>query len=263
MNDDQLLRYSRQIMLPQVDVAGQETLLASRVLIVGAGGLGSPAAMYLAAAGIGQLVIADHDTVELSNLQRQLLHHDSDLGRNKAASAKDTLAAVNPGIAITAIPEKLAGKRLATETAAADVVLDCSDNFATRFAINRACVEHRTPLVSGAAVRFEGQLSVFDKRQDNNPCYRCLYEEGRDEDETCTANGVLSPVVGIIGAMQALEALKLLLSMDNITAGSLQVFNGLTSEWRTLTLSRDPACPVCGEEQSQQHTTRITRVCLR
>jgi len=255
MNDDQLLRYSRQIMLPQVDVAGQETLLASRVLIVGAGGLGSPAAMYLAAGGIGQLVIADHDTVELSNLQRQLLHHDSDLGRNKAASAKDTLAAVNPGIAITAIPEKLAGTRLATETAAADVVLDCSDNFATRFAINRACVEHRTPLVSGAAVRFEGQLSVFDKRQANNPCYRCLYEEGRDEDETCTANGVLSPVVGIIGAMQALEALKLLLSMDNITAGRLQVFNGLTSEWRTLTLSRDPACPVCGEGQTQQHTT--------
>mgnify|MGYP001825054268 CR=1 FL=1 len=246
MNDDQLLRYSRQIMLPQVDVAGQETLLASRVLIVGAGGLGSPASMYLAAGGIGQLVIADHDTVELSNLQRQLLHHDSDLGRNKAASAKDTLAAVNPGVSVTAIPEKLAGSRLSKETAAADVVLDCSDNFDTRFAINRACVEHRTPLVSGAAVRFEGQLSVFDKRQDENPCYRCLYEEGRDEDETCTTNGVLSPVVGIIGAMQALEALKLLLSMDNITAGRLQVFNGLTSEWRTLTLSRDPACPVCG-----------------
>ena len=255
MNDDQLLRYSRQIMLPQVDIAGQETLLAARVLIVGAGGLGSPAAMYLAAGGIGQLVIADHDTVELSNLQRQLLHHDSDLGRNKAASAKDTLAAVNPGLAITAIPEKLAGKRLATETAAADVVVDCSDNFATRFAINRACVEHRTPLVSGAAVRFEGQLAVFDKRQDENPCYRCLYEEGHNEDETCTDNGVLSPVVGIIGAMQALEALKLLLSIESNSVGRLQLFNGLTSEWRTLTLSRDPACPVCGAGQAQRHTT--------
>jgi len=253
MNDDQLLRYSLQIMLPQVDIAGQETLLASRVLIVGAGGLGSPAAMYLAAGGIGQLVIADHDTVDLSNLQRQLLHHDNDLGRNKAASAQDTLAAINPGVTITAIPEKLAGKRLSTETAAADVVLDCSDNFDTRFAINRACVEHRTPLVSGAAVRFEGQLSVFDKREDENPCYRCLYEEGRDEDETCTTNGVLSPVVGIIGAMQALEAIKLLLSIDHNTAGRLQVFNGLNSEWRTLALSRDPACPVCGKGPARQH----------
>ncbi len=245
MNDEQLLRYSRQIMLPQVDVAGQEKLLDSRMLIIGAGGLGSPAAMYLATAGIGHLVIVDHDSVELSNLQRQLLHRDRDIGRNKAESARDTLTAVNPEITVTAIPAKLTGEQLDTEAKAADVVLDCSDNFATRFEINRACVQQRTPLVSGAAVRFEGQLSVFDSRDKDSPCYRCLYEEGIEEDETCTENGVLSPVVGIIGAMQALEALKLVLSTGNGLSGRLLLFDGLAHDWRTLNLTRDPACPVC------------------
>jgi len=245
MNDEQLLRYSRQIMLPQVDVAGQEKLLDSRMLIIGAGGLGSPAAMYLATAGIGHLVIVDHDSVELSNLQRQLLHRDRDIGRNKAESARDTLTAVNPEITVTAIPARLTGEQLDAEAKAAAVVLDCSDNFATRFEINRACVQQRTPLVSGAAVRFEGQLSVFDSRDKDSPCYRCLYEEGIEEDETCTENGVLSPVVGIIGAMQALEALKLVLSTGNGLSGRLLLFDGLAHDWRTLNLTRDPACPVC------------------
>ncbi len=245
MNDEQLLRYSRQIMLPQVDVAGQEKLLDSRMLIIGAGGLGSPAAMYLATAGVGHLVIVDYDNVELSNLQRQLLHRDQDVGRNKAESARDTLTAVNPEITVTAIPARLTGKQLDAEAKAAAVVLDCSDNFATRFEINRACVQQRTPLVSGAAVRFEGQLSVFDSRDKDSPCYRCLYEEGIEEDETCTENGVLSPVVGIIGAMQALEALKLVLSTGNGLSGRLLLFDGLAHDWRTLNLTRDPACPVC------------------
>lgn len=246
MNDEQLLRYSRQIMLPQVDVAGQEKLRDTRMLIIGAGGLGSPAAMYLAAAGIGQLVIVDHDSVELSNLQRQLLHRDADIGRNKAESAQETLSAVNPDIVVTAIPAKLAGEPLDSEIQAADLVLDCTDNFTTRFEINRACVQQRTPLVSGAAVRFEGQVSVFDSGEVGSPCYRCLYEEGSEPQETCSENGVLAPIVGIIGAIQALEALKLVLSIGSGLSGRLLLFDGLTQEWRTLKLRRDPTCPVCG-----------------
>ena len=246
MNDEQLLRYSRQIMLPQVDVAGQEKLRDTRMLIIGAGGLGSPAAMYLAAAGVGQLVIVDHDSVELSNLQRQLLHRDADIGHNKADSAQETLSTVNPDIVVTAIPAKLAGESLDSEIQSADVALDCTDNFTTRFEINRACVRQRTPLVSGAAVRFEGQVSVFDSREVDSPCYRCLYEEGSEPQETCSENGVLAPVVGIIGAIQALEALKLVLSIGSGLSGRLLLFDGLTQEWRTLKLRRDPTCPVCG-----------------
>ena len=246
MNDDQLLRYSRQIMLPQVDIAGQERLHAARVLIVGAGGLGSPAAMYLAAAGTGHLVIADDDDVELSNLQRQLLHHDSDIGSNKAESARATRGNINPEITVTAIPARLTSDNLDRETAAADVVLDCSDNFDTRFAVNQACVTHNTPLVSGAAVRFAGQLSVYDRRDSNSPCSRCLYDEGVETEETCAENGVLAPIVGIIGTLQALEAMKLLLSIGSEMSGRLLLFDGLTQEWRSLTLARDPACPVCG-----------------
>jgi len=204
MNDTQLLRYSRQIMLPQVDIEGQEQLLSARALIIGAGGLGSPVAMYLAAAGVGHLVISDHDSVELSNLQRQLLHHDRDIGRNKADSARDTLATINPDTRVTAIAHKLPGEALDDEVRQADVVLDCSDNFDTRFTINRACVQQRTPLVSGAAIRMEGQVAVFDSRQKNSPCYHCLYREGEAEDQTCSANGVLAPIVGVIGSLQAL-----------------------------------------------------------
>jgi molybdopterin/thiamine biosynthesis adenylyltransferase len=250
MNDDQLLRYSRQIMLPQVDVAGQEKLLASRVLVIGAGGLGSPAAMYLAAAGVGQLVIADHDVVELSNLQRQLLHHDSDIGRPKAASASDTLRAINPDVAVTPLATRLEGPQLAGEVRQAQVVLDCSDNFDTRFAVNAACVRHRTPLVSGAAIRMEGQVAVFDAGTAGSPCYHCLYRDGEDVEQTCAENGVLAPLVGIIGSLQALEALKVLLGLGDTLAGRLVVFDGLAHEWRTLKLQRDPECPTCGRQDS-------------
>lgn len=245
MNDAQLLRYSRQIMLPQVDIDGQERLLAARALIIGAGGLGSPAAMYLAAAGIGHIAIADPDSVELSNLQRQLLHHDRDIGRNKVDSAEDTLKLVNPDIRVSTIAAALQDEALDEEVRQADVALDCSDNFATRFAVNRACVKHRTPLVSGAAIRMEGQVAVFDSSRENSPCYHCLYKEGEETDQTCTGNGVLSPLVGIIGSLQALEALKAIVPMGETLAGRLVVFDGFTHEWRTLTLKQDPDCAVC------------------
>ena len=247
MYDDQLLRYSRQIMLPQVDVAGQEILLASRALIIGAGGLGSPAAMYLAAAGIGHIAIADPDAVEISNLQRQLLHSGNDLGRAKAMSAQDTLNAINPDVQVTAIEARLTGEPLTAAVQQADIVLDCSDNFDTRFAVNAACVRHRTPLVSGAAVRMEGQLAVFLPDTADSPCYACLYHQGEDEDQTCSGNGVLSPVVGVIGSLQALEAIKVLLSLGDSLCGRLVLFDGLTHDWRTLNLKRDPDCQVCSE----------------
>lgn len=245
MNDAQLLRYSRQIMLPQVDIDGQERLLAARALIIGAGGLGSPAAMYLAAAGVGHIAIADPDSVELSNLQRQLLHHDRDIGRNKVDSAEDTLKLINPDVQVSTIATALQDEALGEEARQADVVLDCSDNFATRFAVNRACVKHRTPLVSGAAIRMEGQLAVFDSSRENSPCYHCLYKEGEETDQTCTGNGVLSPLVGIIGSLQALEAIKVIVSMGETLAGRLVIFDGFTHEWRTLTLKQDPDCTVC------------------
>jgi adenylyltransferase/sulfurtransferase len=248
MNDDQLLRYSRQIMLPQVDVAGQEKLLASRALVVGAGGLGSPAAMYLAAAGVGHLAIADLDVVELSNLQRQLLHRDSDIGRAKADSARDTLHAINPDIAITPIAARLQGAQLTAEVSKADVVLDCSDNFDTRFAVNAACVRQRVPLVSGAAIRLQGQVAVFDAGKADSPCYHCLYRDGDEAEQTCAENGVLAPLVGIIGSLQALEALKVLLGVGDTLTGRLVVFDALTHEWRTLKLQRDPGCPTCGTQ---------------
>jgi molybdopterin/thiamine biosynthesis adenylyltransferase len=247
MDDDQLLRYSRQIMLPRIDFGGQERLLAARALIIGAGGLGSPAAMYLAAAGVGHLVISDDDRVDLSNLQRQLLHHAADIGRNKAASARDTVRALNPDVTVTVIEERLQDETLAAQVRAADVVLDCSDNFATRFAVNRACFGQCTPLVSGAAIRLEGQLAVFQPGSGNNPCYNCLYREGEEADQTCSENGVLAPVVGIIGSLQALEAIKLILSLGDSLAGRLIVFDGMTHDWRTLKFKRDPACPVCSE----------------
>jgi adenylyltransferase/sulfurtransferase len=246
VDDEQLLRYSRQILLPQIDVAGQERLLAAQFLVIGAGGLGSPAAMYLAASGAGRVVIADPDTVECSNLQRQLLHHDRDLGRPKVDSAYDSLHAVNPRLQVRALQTRLADSQLAAEVQAADVVLDCSDNFATRFAVNAACVATATPLVSAAAVRFEGQLAAFDTRHADSPCYRCLYREGEEPDQTCAENGILSPVVGALGTLQALEAIKIHLQLGNPLVGRLVLFDGLAHEWRTLSLPRDPACPVCG-----------------
>ena len=255
MDDGQRLRYSRQIMLPQVDIAGQEALLAARALVIGAGGLGSPAALYLAAAGVGRLAIADSDRVDVSNLQRQILHHLSDLGRPKVASATDTLAAINPDVHVTPIAERLQGDRLDEEIARADVVLDCSDNFDTRFAVNAACVAQRTPLVSGAAVRLEGQIAVFLSGRQDSPCYACLYQAGEQEDQTCSGNGVLSPIVGIIGSLQALEALKVLLGLGETLCGRLVVFDGAVHEWRTLKLRRDPHCPVCGDGAGRHRGT--------
>lgn len=246
MDDDLLLRYSRQIMLPQVDAAGQERLLASTALVVGLGGLGSPAALYLAAAGVGRLLVADDDVVELTNLQRQILHRNADLGRPKAESGRDALVALNPTVEVVPIARRLEGDALVEAVARADVVVDASDNFTTRFAVNEACVRARRPLVSGAAIRFEGQVSVFHAEQPGSPCYRCLYGEGAEVPETCSENGVIAPLVGIIGSIQALEALKVLLGIGDPLWGRLLLFDALEMEWRTVRVPRDPACPVCG-----------------
>lgn len=245
MNDDQLLRYSRQIMLPDVDLEGQEKLLNARVLIVGLGGLGSPVAMYLAAAGVGKLILADFDEVDLSNLQRQIIHNNARIGHNKAQSAAQTLRALNPEIEINCVDTKLDASTLKELVASVDVVADCTDNFAIRFALNAACVAEKVPLVSGAAIRLEGQVAIFDSAN-NSPCYRCLYEEN-DDDLSCAANGVLAPLVGVIGSMQALETIKIIVGFGANLAGRLLIFDARHSQWRELKLPRDPDCPVCGE----------------
>ena len=248
MDDHQLLRYSRHILLPQVGVEGQEKLLAARVLVIGAGGLGSPAAYYLASAGIGTLVLADGDTVDLTNLQRQILHRTDSLGWPKAESGVRTLAGINPECRVVAITDRLEGAALDAEVAQADVVLDCCDNFVTRHAVNRACVAHRVPLVSGAAVRFDGQVAVFDKRNDNAPCYHCLFPEGQDVEEMrCAIMGVFAPITGIVGSVQAAEALKLLIGCGETLTGRLLLLDGLDMEWRSITVPRDPGCTVCGK----------------
>lgn len=251
LSDQQLLRYSRQIMLPEVDIAGQEAWLRSRVLIVGLGGLGSPASIYLAAAGVGHLVLADDDAVDLSNLQRQIVHTSERIGEAKVESARQTLAALNPEIRIDTLPCRLQGAMLQEQVAAADLVLDCSDNFATRFALNRICVQTGTPLVSGAAIRFDGQISVFDPRQEGAPCYACLYREGEEEQLSCSESGVFAPLVGIIGAMQAAEALKVLAQVGQTLSGRLLLLDGRRMEWRNLKLRQDPSCPVCHQSGTE------------
>ena len=245
MNDEQLLRYSRQIMLPQVDVTGQEKLLDSTVLIVGLGGLGSSAAMYLASAGVGHLILADFDTVELSNLQRQIIHSTDDIGRTKVESAHDALKKINPDISITKFSARLDDESLNALLPQVDLVLDGCDNFETRFAVNRACVAHRKPLVSGAAIRFEGQVSVFLNNETQSPCYQCLYKEEGEENLNCTENGVLAPLVGIIGSIQATEAIKILTGIGESLDSKLLLLDALHMEWRTLKLKQDPDCPVC------------------
>jgi molybdopterin/thiamine biosynthesis adenylyltransferase len=246
MKDDQLLRYSRQIMLPQVDIAGQQALLDSHVLIIGAGGLGSPASMYLAAAGVGRLTLVDNDTVELSNLQRQLAHTETDLGANKADSAAATLRAINSDVEVIALNRRVCAAELGELVSSADVVLDATDNVETRFAINRACLAAKVPLVSGAAIRLEGQVAVFDSRQSDSPCYECLYKGGEGGDLTCADNGVFAPVVGIIGSMQALEALKLIAQFGDTLVGRLLLFDASSMQWREMKLPRDPNCLACG-----------------
>lgn len=245
MNDNQLLRYSRQIMLPQIDIEGQQKLLAASVLIVGAGGLGSPAAMYLAAAGVGNIAIYDDDIVDLSNLQRQITHHTPDIGTDKVISTRKTLNELNPDVKVRAVKQRLDGEQLDSEVMLADVVLDCSDNFSTRFAINRACVKQQTPLVSGAAIRFEGQVTVFTPGTNDSPCYNCLYNSDGEELQNCATNGVIAPVTGIVGSIQALEAMKLIMNIGDTLTGRLLLLDGLTMEWNSLKLRKNPSCPTC------------------
>jgi len=245
MNDHQLLRYSRQIMLPAIDIEGQERLLNSRVLIIGMGGLGSPAGLYLAAAGVGHMVICDFDDVDLSNLQRQIAHTTDDIGLSKVESAKKSFLAINPLINITAINQKLQGVSLLEQVNQADVVVDCCDNFETRFAINDACVKSKTPLVSGAAIRFEGQVSVFNPLDESSPCYNCLYPRDGSIAQTCSENGVIAPITGIIGSMQALEAIKVISQAGETLQGRVLLLDGLSMQWQSMQLPRNPKCPSC------------------
>ena len=254
MRDEQLLRYSRQIMLPEIEIVGQERLLGATALIIGVGGLGSPASMYLAAAGFGTLVLVDDDRVDLSNLQRQIIHHTDDVGRSKVDSAADTLRRLNPEIRVIGLPRRISGGELSEAVERADVVLDCSDNFVTRFAVNAACVHARRPLVSGAVIRFEAQLAVFDPKQPGGPCYHCLYpdEAPRDEiEQNCVRSGVPAPLPGLVGSFQALEAIKVLLEIGTPSAGRLLVFDALTLEWHSLRLRRHPRCPTCSSPSGE------------
>jgi adenylyltransferase/sulfurtransferase len=245
MDDDQLLRYSRHIMLPQIDALGQQKLLDSSALIIGLGGLGSPVAMYLASSGIGQLVLADFDIVEVSNLQRQIIHGTDDIGKAKVDSAYETLKNLNPDITITRYKSKLDDTALNDLVPLVDVVIDGCDNFATRFAVNRACVTHRKPLVSGAAIRFEGQISIFPNDDSDAPCYQCLYKEEGEEELRCAENGVLAPLTGLVGSIQAIEAIKQLLAIGDSLSGRLLLIDSLHMDLRILKLKRDPNCPVC------------------
>jgi len=244
MEDNQLLRFSRQIMLPAIGIEGQEKLLASSVLIVGLGGLGSPVAMYLAAAGVGELVLLDFDQVDLTNLQHQIIHTTDRIGVKKVESARQTLQALNPDCRISTIDRMLEPEEIAEQITKVDLVIDGTDNFATRFAINSACVANRIPLVSGAAIRMEGQVSVFTG-QPGDPCYHCLYGSGNEVNETCSENGVLASVVGIIGSVQATEAIKVLTGVGTTLNGKLMLLDALHMQWRTLKLKADPSCPVC------------------
>jgi len=246
MNDDQLLRYARQILVPQIGIEGQQKLLDSHVAIFGLGGLGSPAALYLAAAGIGKLTLIDHDQLDLTNLQRQIAHREDNIGINKTESASETLKALNPEPVIHCIDHQLHTDELEQLIRSVDIVIDATDNFDSRFEINQSCYDNKTPLVSGAAIRLEGQLSVYDFRNNESPCYRCLYHEVDEQTETCSENGILGPVVGTIGCLQALEAIKSLLDLGDSLQGHLLIFDAFSMDWRKMKLRKDPACPVCG-----------------
>lgn len=247
MDDQQLLRYARHILLDDIGIEGQERLLAASVLIVGVGGLGSPVACYLVSSGVGHLILADDDVVELSNLQRQILHTTGRLGWAKAASGKQMLSELNPHVRIDAKVERLDDAALDAVVSQVDLVMDCCDNFATRHAINRACVKHRKPLVSGAAIRFDGQISVFDLRKQQAPCYHCLFPEADDVEElSCATTGVFAPLVGIVGSVQAAEALKILTHTGEPLVGRLLCVNARSMQWNEVKFGRDPGCPVCG-----------------
>jgi len=246
MDDQQLLRYSRHILLSEIGIEGQQKLSDAHALIIGAGGLGSPASLFLAASGVGTITLCDNDSVDLTNLQRQIAHRTSSIGKTKVASAKESLAEINPEVNVMALTERADEIRLAELVAQADVVLDCSDNFPTRYALNRVCHRLKKPLVSGAATRFDGQVSVFDFRRDDTPCYECLYPERMESEETrCAVLGIFAPLVGIVGSMQAAEALKLLMDIDTTLCGRLLTLNALNMDIRTMRLSKDPDCAVC------------------
>ena len=246
MNDEQLLRYSRQIMLPEFDVAGQDALLSASALVIGLGGLGSPVALYLAAAGIGALTLVDHDTVDVSNLQRQIIHDQDSLHRAKVESAAARIHALNPDTDVRTIAAKLEAEQLAAAVAEADVVIDGTDNFAARYAINAACVAAATPLVSGAAIRMEGQVAVFDPRREDSPCYQCLYADASDVALNCAENGVAAPLVGIVGSVQAMEAIKVIAGVGEPLTGYVLYLDAKRMEWRKLKLNRNPRCATCG-----------------
>ena len=247
MNDNQLLRYSRHILLPQISYEGQDKLVHSHALVVGAGGLGSPVALYLAASGVGTLTICDFDVVDLTNLQRQIIHTTPSVGINKAVSAQQSIYEINPEVVVKTIQQKSTEDNFAALVAQVDVVIDCSDNFATRYTLNRLCVKLKKPLVSGAALGFEGQITVYDMRSETSPCYHCLFpDNGEDTDLRCATNGVFAPLVGMIGTTQAAEALKLLMGIGESLQGRLLLLDALAMEWRTIKLSKDSACIVCG-----------------
>jgi len=247
MNDNQLLRYSRHILLDEIGIEGQEKILAGHALVIGAGGLGSPVAFYLASAGMGKITLVDNDTVDLTNLQRQILHTTERVGQPKAESGKETLSRINPEVEVIALQERLEGDRLFELVRQATVVLDCSDNFKTRHAVNRACVQHKVPLVSGAAIRMDGQISVFDTRDGTAPCYACLFPPEQEFEEVlCSTMGVFAPLVGIIGTMQAAEALKLVAGIGESLAGKLLLLDARNMEWTSIGVARNAACSVCG-----------------
>lgn len=253
MDDRQLVRYSRHIMLAPIDIEGQERLLAGHALLIGAGGLGAPAALYMASAGIGKLTICDGDEVDLTNLQRQIIHREAAIGMNKAESARRTIAEINPDCQVVTVPRRVDYNALQALVAAADVVVDASDNFETRHAINEACVDHGKPLVSGAAIRFSGQVAVFDRRLPEAPCYHCLFPAAAgDVEERCAVMGVFAPLTGIIGTMQAAEAIRLLSGQDSPLHGQLVLFDAQCMDWQRIRLPRDPGCPVCGEGRDRR-----------
>jgi len=257
MDDRQRLRYSRHLLLNEFGEESQQRLLRTHALVVGAGGLGSAALMYLAASGVGRITVCDGDRVELTNLQRQIAHRTASIGEPKAASAAATMLELNPDIRVEALEERAGPERLAALARAADIVLDCSDNFATRHALNRACVAERKPLVSGAGIRFDGQVAVFDLRRDDSPCYNCLFADDTIEpEERCATLGVFAPLVGIIGTFQALEAIKLAAGVGETLAGRLMLFDALASRWHEVRLARDPQCRVCGAQRAER-TARI------
>ena len=245
MNDQELLRYSKQVMLPQIEIEGQQKIMDSTMLIIGMGGLGSPTALYLAASGVGHIIIADFDQVELSNLQRQIIHGTSDIGDDKVNSAKAKMLEINPNIKVTIANEIVHDDNLASLIKDVDIVLDGTDNFESRFEINKACVEFQKPLVSAAVIRLEGQISVFKGYEKDQPCYQCLYSEEGNENESCVQNGVLAPVAGLVGTIQALQAIKVLLGLGDQLCGTLLLVDALDLSFRKVKIGKDLKCPIC------------------